>query len=548
MENGKESFQRVEKKTEVKNSIVRAVVVVALVVLQFWWLWFLITRLEQNIPWFSTAISYVTLILLITIYTRHMNASYRMFWMIIVAGFPILGIPFYILMGRQNSTKRMRDKFAEIDEVLFTYVKDEKDELDELERDLPEVSAAAHYLSYTAKFPVYKNTETLYFADGAEGFEDQLREIEKAKHYVFMEYFAFEEKGAFQRLFEILKRKVAEGVEVRIIYDDIGSLTFINKEFIHKMVQEGIHCVRFNPIVPIANIFLNNRDHRKITVIDGYIAYTGGYNIANEYFHITEPYGYWKDSGVRIKGEAAFTFTGMFLEMWNLINRTDVKLDADRFLKRSENIDRDADAIEQSTEPSTEDNAGTGTMLAQDGYVQPFADSPLDGEPVGEEVYMNLLRSAKDYIWFVTPYLLITDEMRREMVGAAKRGVDVRIITPGIPDKKIVYQETRSYYSGLVRGGVRIYEYTPGFCHAKLCVTDDKAAMVGTINLDYRSLYLHFEDGVMFYQNHVVDDVKCDVEKMLSESEEVTQKYTKSSQLLIQRTYRALLRLLAPML
>ena len=259
-------------------------------------------------------------------------------------------------------------------------------------------------------------------------------------------------------------------------------------------------------------------------VIDGKIAYTGGYNMANEYFHITKPYGFWKDTGIRLEGAAVRSFSLIFLEMWDLLSHTDPNCDVKKYLP--------------------EISGG----IESDGYVQPYADSPLDDEPTGEEVYMNMLRSAKNYAYFVTPYLIITDEMRREMVGAAKRGVDVRIITPGIPDKKLVYQETRSYYSGLVRGGVRIYEYTPGFCHAKMSIVDDRSATVGTINLDYRSLYLHFEDGVLFHRSSIVGEIKADFEKMLLESEEVTDRYRKGAQTILQRSVRALLRFVAPLL
>ncbi len=530
----KDNFQRVEKKSEIKNSIVRAVFVVLLVVMQFWWIYFLVSYLEGTVTWFSTAMDFITLFLVLTIFSRHLNSNYRMFWMIVVSIFPVLGIPFYALMGRQNSTKRMRERFEAIDAVLFPYLQQDP----EVFRDLKEqdvcAAGSANYLIETCRYPVYREEETRFFDDGATGYEDQLREIRKAKRYIFMEYFAIEERGAFQQLFLILQEKVKEGLDVRIIYDDIGSLSFINKEFINHMEEAGIRCVRFNPMVPFINIFMNNRDHRKITVIDGQIGYTGGYNLANEYFHITEPYGFWKDCGVRLEGEAVRSLTVTFLEMWNLINKTDPMIDAGKYLAET--------PVESRTVENGEERRSDSAFL------QPYADTPLDDEATGEEVYMNILRYAQDYVWFVTPYLLITDEMRREMIGAAKRGVDVRIITPGIPDKKIVYQETRSYYSGLVRGGVRIFEYTPGFSHAKMCVSDGRIATVGTINLDYRSLYLHFEDGVQFFGGHIVDEVKTDFDRMFEVSEEVGDRYRKGAQTVFQRSYRAVLRFLAPQL
>lgn len=515
---------RVEQKSWTKTSIVRVFFFVILIVMQFAWIFTMITSLEARLPWLSTTITFGAMILTLTIFARHMNASYRMFWMMVVMAFPMAGIVFYAIMGRKNSTRRMRREFEEIDHELFRKLKQSRKTLETLEKEDQRAAGASNYLWKTCGFPVYQNTRVKFFPDAAEAFESQLQDLENAQHHIFMEYFAIEEQGAFEKVFWILKKKAAEGVEIRMIYDDIGSIAFLNRKFNRKMEEAGIHCIRFNPVLPLLNIFINNRDHRKIMVIDGKIAYTGGYNMANEYFHITKPYGFWKDTGIRLEGAAVRSFSLIFLEMWDLLSHTDPNCDVKKYLP--------------------EIPGG----IESDGYVQPYADSPLDDEPTGEEVYMNMLRSAKNYAYFVTPYLIITDEMRREMVGAAKRGVDVRIITPGIPDKKLVYQETRSYYSGLVRGGVRIYEYTLGFCHAKMSIVDDRSATVGTINLDYRSLYLHFEDGVLFHRSSIVGEIKADFEKMLLESEEVTDRYRKGAQTILQRSVRALLRFVAPLL
>lgn len=515
---------RVEQKSWTKTSIVRVFFFVILIAIQFMWIFEMITYLEARVTWLSTVISFGAMILTLTIFSRHINASYRMFWMMIVMAFPMVGIVFYAVMGRKNSTRRMRREFEEIDHILFRRMQQDPDTEEALEKEDQRSAGASNYLWKTCGFPVYENTKVRYFSDAKDAFEAQLEDLKTAKHHIFLEYFAIEEEGAFERAFQILKKKAAEGVEVRMVYDDIGSIAFLNRKFNRKMEEAGIHCIRFNPVLPFLNIFANNRDHRKIMVIDGRIGYTGGYNLANEYFHITKPYGFWKDTGVRLEGAAVRSLTIIFLEMWDLLSHTSPQGDLDKYMP------------------------AYAYHIKSDGYVQPYADSPLDEEPTGEEVYMNMLRTAKNYAYFVTPYLLITDEMRREMVGAAKRGVDVRIITPGIPDKKMVYQETRSYYSGLVRGGVRIYEYTPGFCHAKMSIVDDRSATVGTINLDYRSLYLHFEDGVLFHRSSIVGEIKADFEKMLLESEEVTDRYRKGAQTILQRCVRALLRFVAPLL
>lgn len=515
---------RLEGKSNVKNSTTRVAFTVLLVALQFWWIYLFITQIEGNLPWLSTAISFASLILVLTVHARHLNSSYRMFWMIVIMAFPVLGIPFYALMGRHNSTKRMRRRCADLDRELAEKVTQDPEVVRSLGQFDPRSAGASNYLWKACGFPVYRNTSVRYFADAADAIDEQMRDMERARHFIFLEYFAVEEQGAFEPVREILKRKAAEGVEVRLLYDDIGSVSFLNNRFASRMEADGIHCRRFNPVVPVLNIFMNNRDHRKITVIDGKIGYTGGYNLANEYFHITQPFGYWKDAGVRLEGEAVRSLNLMVLETWNLMGKTEAAEDLKKYLP-----DLSFRAMGR-------------------GFVQPYADSPLDEEPTGEEVYMNMLRTAEHYVTFVTPYLILTDEMEREMRAAAKRGVEVKVITPGIPDKKMVYQETRSYYNGLVRGGVRIFEYTPGFCHAKLAVVDGRSCTVGTINLDYRSLYLHFEDGVLFHDDPIVDEVEKDIGQILASSREVTDRYRKESQTLPVRAVRALMRFLAPLL
>ena len=296
-----------------------------------------------------------------------------------------------------------------------------------------------------------------------------------------MEYFAIEQAEAWNEIQEILVERVAAGVEVRVFYDDIGSIAFINEDFAKKLNALGISCRIFNPCMPGLNFFLNNRDHRKITIVDGVIGFTGGYNMANEYFNMTHPYGYWKDTGIRICGMAVRSLTATFLENWNAVKGNDVDdMDVSRYL----------DASYQTEIPVTLEDEPKA-------FVQPYADQPMDGEHVGEEVYISLINKAINYCWLVSPYLILTDEMVHAIRLAKKRGVDVRIITPGIPDKRMVYEVTRSYYHCLTKYGVRIYEYTPGFCHAKMCVVDDVVATCGTINFDYRSLYHHFENVCM---------------------------------------------------
>jgi cardiolipin synthase len=332
-----------------------------------------------------------------------------------------------------------------------------------------------------------------------------------------MEYFILEDGEAFSQIRAILERKAAEGVEVRLMYDDLGSIGTTSWKYAGELNECGIQCQPFNPALPFFNLFLNNRDHRKITVIDGKVGYTGGFNLADEYFHYTEPYGYWKDTSIRLEGQAVRNLTATFLELWNVS------------IRRSEDP---AKYLEISHSVPTE------------GIVQPFGDSPLDGERSGENVYLNIINQAKHYVWIMTPYLIITDELSRSLELAAKRGVDVRLITPGVPDKKTVWAVTRSYYARLVGEGVRIFEYTPGFCHGKMAVSDGAIASIGTSNLDYRSLYLHFENNVVLYGGQAVEQMADDFREMFPQCREMTESFRSVSL----RVWQCILRLFAPLL
>ena len=375
------------------------------------------------------------------------------------------------------------------------------------------------YIRRQAGYPVYENTVVEYFDDGEKGFEAQKRDLAKAEKFIFMEYHAIEDAECWHEIRDVLAERAKAGVEVRVFYDDMGSLGFINTDFVKRTEEYGIQCRVFNPFAPGLNLFLNNRDHRKITVIDGKVGFTGGYNLANEYFHRTEPFGFWKDTGIRLEGDAVQSLTVTFLEMWNAVSDLDkddkdfkkyiAASGAERLLEKSSKkisedkaeriakdkeayIERMIDTVQPDEKYITDTEAVTGGDF---GFVQPYADTPMDEVHVGEDVYISMAECAQKYAWFITPYLIITDEMCHAFSLAARRGVDVRIITPGIPDKKVVYSLTRSYYNGLARNGVRIFEFTPGFCHAKMSITDDLMATCGTINLDYRSLYHHFENG-----------------------------------------------------
>lgn len=512
---------RTEEKTAVKNSIGRLAFVGISVLIQVAWIVFLFIKLNKYSTWISLASSIIAFLVVLRLYGKHTNAAFKMPWIILILVFPVLGLCLYVLVGRQEVTGVMRRHFEQIDAELEGKVTQDTGVMERLEKKDLAVANQSCYIWRYGKYPVWQNTDVVYYAEAVDGFEAQKEELRRAEKFIFMEYHAIEDAEAFRELKQILVKKAKQGVEVRIFYDDIGSIGFINTDFIKRMEADGIQCRVFNPLIPVVSVFMNNRDHRKITVIDGRVGFTGGYNLANEYFNRTHPYGQWKDTGLKLTGDAVRSLTVMFLEMWNAIKKTDA--DYDRYLPR------------------------ISYQARENGFIQPYADSPLDGEQVGENVYMNIIKNAKRYVYFTTPYLIISDEMNKELGLAAKRGVDVRIITPGIPDKKLVYQVTRSYYAGLVGSGVRIFEYTPGFIHAKQCVSDDGTAVVGTINLDYRSLYLHFENGAFLYDCEAVRGVKKDFDDTFPLCEEVTETY-KSGRSAVLRIGQCVLRLFSPLM
>lgn len=512
---------RTEEKTSVKNSIGRLIFVAIAVLIQAARIVIPMIWLNVYSVWISVACSVTAMIVVLKIYGMHKNAAFKMPWIMLILALPVMGLCLYLMFGRSEMTRAMRKRFDRINEELDETLRQDEQVLDRLEtRDLA-VANQARYIYDYGRYPVYQNTDVMFYGDAAEALEAQKEALRGAEHFIFMEYHAIEDAESFWALKEILAQKVKAGVEVRILYDDMGSIGFINRDFIQRMEAEGIQCRIFNPLIPIRNIIMNNRDHRKITVVDGRVGFTGGYNLANEYFNLTHPYGHWKDTGVRLTGEAVCSLTCMFLEMWNAVKKTDSAYAP--YLPK---------VVYQAQE---------------DGFIAPYGDSPMHDEPVGENVYMNIIKNAKRYVYFTTPYLIISDEMSRELGLAAKRGVDVRIITPGIPDKKMVFRVTRSYYAGLVRDGVRIYEYTPGFIHAKQCVCDDEIATVGTINMDYRSLYYHFENGAFLYGCSAVGEIKKDFDGTFPVCREVTENY-RSGRSSAPRLGQCILRLFAPLL
>ena len=513
-----------ETMANVKNGVIRMIFALLSIAIEVVLIILIIIGMSREFVWFSAAFSLLGLAVVLALYGKKQSASIKMPWILLILLVPVAGLAFYLLVGQNQGTKKMRKRYEEIDKKLLPLLPANDKEQQELKEKSPYAANITHYIREYSGYPVYKNTDITYFDDAKKGLESQKEELKKAKEFIFMEYHAIEDAESWHGIQEILEEKVKEGVEVRVFYDDMGSIGFVNTDFVKRLESVGIHARVFNPFAPGLNLFLNNRDHRKITVIDGKVGFTGGYNLANEYFHLTEPFGFWKDTGLKLEGDAVRSLTVTFLEMWNAVKAKDIDdVDFEKYLGRYDHKASDG------------------------GFVAPYADNPMDKIHVGEDVYMSIANSARDYAWYITPYLIITDEMISALSLAARRGVDVRIITPGIPDKKLVYSVTRSYYNALAVNGVRIFEYTPGFCHAKMSVSDDTVATCGTINLDYRSLYHHFENGCFVAESHVVDEIKRDFEEMFSASNEVTE-YYKSGRGRFLRFGQMLLRLVAPLL
>ena len=492
-----------EKKADVRNGTKRLIFAGIALIIEIAFLAIsLHSWLGKYAGTFSVVYHLLAVIIVLALCSQERSSSIKMPWIILIMAAPLLGVSLYLFIGLNGSTRHMRKRYEEADRRLFPFLKQDPEAAEDLREWNRGVYNISSYLREYAGYPVFRNTDVVFYDDAADGLAAQKEDLKKARKFIFMEYHAIEDAESWHGIQEILEEKVKEGVDVRVFYDDMGSIGFITTDFVKKLESVGIACRDFNPVSPFVNLFLNNRDHRKITVIDGRVGFTGGYNMANEYFNVTHPYGHWKDTGIRLEGQAVRALTLAFLEMWNAVKDEDA--DDTAFAKFFPEVEYSS---------------------SENGFVQPYADSPMDDIHVGEDVYASIAESAKDYLYIMTPYLIITDEMTHTRALAAKRGVDVRIITPGIPDKKLIYKITRSFYGNLVKNGVRIYEYTPGFCHAKMCVSDDVVATCGTINFDYRSLYHHFENGCMMARVKVVTDIKEDFERTFPVCREVTQLY-----------------------
>nr|MBR6777883.1 cardiolipin synthase [Clostridia bacterium] len=492
------------------------------------WALFLIL-LTYNSAWaFSVQIltGALALISILYIINRHERPSLKLGWILLILIAPVFGVPLYLTCGEGRQTRRMQKK---IDEAKAENEARAREVLKGDEPKLPQEreEGISYYLSKYAGYPAYTDGEVTYYESGEKMFPAIKEALEEAKKFILVEYFIIAHGKMWGDILKILLKKAEEGVQVRVLYDDFGCMTTLPPKYDRYLesLHENIRCQAFNKVIPVFTVRMNNRDHRKILVVDGKTAFTGGVNLADEYIAEKRRFGYWKDSGLRITGSAVNSFTSMFFYLWNACRK-------------------DKEGIEKYLFPTV--NADMPSSNGQNGVIQPYDDSPLDKISVGEHVYTDMIDRASKYIYIFTPYLILDDFMRDALCRASMRGVDVRIVTPSIPDKKTVYRLTRANYGVLMGAGVKIYEYTPGFIHAKSMVCDGEYAVVGTINLDYRSLYLHFENAVYFSHCPAVGELVRDCEETFAVSKLCTKENVKRG--VIGRLFDSVLRVFETLL
>ncbi len=485
-------------------------------------LYFIISRsLTSSI--LSTSLQIISVLVALHIISRRDKEAYKLTWVFFILIFPVFGGLMYLLFRCQTRSKKLLKAMKDAQKQAQSASVPDLSVYQKALETIGEHARQIEYLEKHSGFPIYENTLAQYLSPGEKFLDSLLPDLENAKKYIFLESFIIQDGKMWRAILDILKRKVAQGVDIRIIYDDMGCFLRLPKHFIKDMQKIGIKCITFNQFIPVFTAVQNYRDHRKIIAIDGKIAYTGGLNIADEYINETQPLGHWKDAGIRLEGEAAWSLTLIFLEMWILTGNPEPDLS------------------------QYHPNLVQPCPIRQDDcFIQPFADAPLDDEHISEHVYTQIINKAKKYVYIMTPYLIIDNSMVSALCTAAKSGVDIRIITPFRWDKRTVHFMTRSYYRELIKAGIHIYEYTPGFIHAKTFVSHDEVATVASANMDFRSLYLQFECGVWLCKAKAVTDLRNDFLATLPLCKEIKEEDCKANALV--RFFQDLLRLLAPLM
>lgn len=480
----------------------------------------MIWKFQEINEWIYIGLLLLSSIVTLFIISKNTNPAYKIAWVVPILIFPVFGGLFYLMLGGNRLSSRQRKKMNSVEANARRHMPQNP----EISRNLAEISESAaiqsRYIHTVAGCPIYENTSTRYFPLGDDVYPKMLEELKKAEKYIFLEYFIIGPGKMWDGIVKILKEKAAQGLDVRVMYDDFGCINLLPFNYKKELEKAGVRCCVFAPFIPVVSARLNNRDHRKFMIIDGKVGFTGGINLADEYINEKERFGHWKDNAIMLRGEAVWSMTVMFLSLWDFVSGG-------------------RDSITEYIPPEPVEESR--------GFVQPYTDNPLDDEAVGSTVYLNLINRAKKSIYIMTPYLVIDYTMTEALCNAAKSGLDVRIITPHIPDKWYVHMVTRAHYEQLVKCGVKVYEYTPGFIHSKVFAVDGEYATVGTINLDYRSLYLHFENGVFLYEADCISDIYRDFSNTFEVSELISLEKCMADSLAV-RLLRAVLRLLAPLM
>ena len=453
--------------------------------------------LVHYIPFYSGFLAIFTVLMIVYLFNSGMDSSAKLTWMFMIALVPLPAAIFLFFTKTNAGHRKIQQREKQIITESKNMIHQPENVICELEGDHSGTEDLAAYMSRSGCFPIFDKTQVTYFPIGEKKFAAMLEELKKAEKYIFMEYFIIEEGYMWGSILELLIEKAKQGVDVRVMYDGMCEIALLPSDYCKLLKAQGIKAKAFSPLIPVVSSHYNYRDHRKILVIDGKVAFNGGVNLADEYINHKELYGHWKDTALMIKGAAAKSFALLFLQMWNIDEKNAEYLPF---------LDDGGFVPENAT-----------------GYVMPYGDCPLDDDKVGEAVYMDILNRANDYVHIMTPYLILDGELETALKYAAQRGVDVKLILPGIPDKKLVYALAKTHYKALVSAGVKIFEYTPGFVHAKVFVSDDKKAVVGTINLDYRSLYHHFECATYLYKTNCISEIEKDFQNTLAKCRQVTE-------------------------
>ena len=506
------------KKKKFKNILVnRIAIILPAIIFQGAWIYVLMKWLSPVSAILENILMGLSVVFAVYLNSKRDEPSYKILWLLIILVFPVMGAALYLIFGNKSSGRIIK-RSLELSRKITGPPPKENLLIGTGESSL-RISQIFGYVTKITGFPLCENGEAIYYPCGEKLFEDYIPALKAAKRYIYIEYFIIEDGVMWDAILDVLLEKAEAGVDIRVIYDDLGCLGTLPSKYSRYLCGNKIKCIKFNPFIFALTGRLNNRDHRKITVIDGITAFSGGINLADEYINEKKKFGYWKDIGFRLTGSGVDSFKYMFAEFWNAFSEDKI----------------DMEIIKEKAPASA----------VHDGYVLPYYDCPVDKYAASCTLYSEILSRAEKYAWFFTPYLMFGDELMTSFVHAAERGVDVRIIMPGIPDKKMIFRISRCYYYPLIEAGVRIFEYEPGFVHAKACISDDIIGTVGSVNLDYRSLYLHFECNSVFYRSKLLSDLKADFTDTLSQCREITQKDLRSN-IFIQME-NGILRLLAPL-